>query len=189
MVTATAALVDASRGCRRRASWRKALSAAAGDPRTRSTGDADRGGGRRGLRAFLDLDADEEQIEFPTCTRTRAGWASRERASRARTHAAARPVGVHIPAPSTTTAILQAHVTNLDASPCVTVALCRAPGHDPGGQPSPGADGSSHQRAVRDRALDRVTQRRRARRLAVAGLPDVTIGETLADGTTPARCQ
>src|SRR5436305_2205949 len=78
---------------------------------------------------FLDLDADESQIEFPIVyTNARAGQASLE---------AARPgtdlqplldlLSTHIPAPEYDPAhALQAHVTNLDASPYVgRIAICR----------------------------------------------------------------
>ena len=79
---------------------------------------------------FLDLDADETQIEFPIVyTNARAGWASLDRGRGGhRPAAAARPdASSGSPPPSTTpTHPLQAHVTNLDASPYVgRLALCR----------------------------------------------------------------
>src|SRR3954452_2692363 len=78
---------------------------------------------------FLDLDADESQIDFPIVyTNARAGWASLEEG----THGAdLKPLFEtlleHIPAPQYEDGHpLQALVTNLDASPYVgRLALCR----------------------------------------------------------------
>ena len=79
---------------------------------------------------FLDLDADEEQIEFPIVyTNARAGWASltRGRGGRADLEPLLDLLLEHIPAPAYEPGHpLQAHVTNLDASPYVgRLALCR----------------------------------------------------------------
>src|SRR6187455_522768 len=78
---------------------------------------------------FLDLDADEEQIEFPIVyTNARAGWASLEEGVEG---ADLEPLfGLilnAIPAPEHDPGHpLQAHVTNLDASPYLgRLALCR----------------------------------------------------------------
>src|SRR4051812_11890088 len=78
---------------------------------------------------FLDLDADESQIEFPIVyTNAKAGWASGD-PDQAGTDL--RPLFEllleHIPAPSYEDGHpLQARVTNLDASPYVgRLALCR----------------------------------------------------------------
>ena len=80
---------------------------------------------------FLDLDADEDQIDFPIVyTNAKAGWASLDGArARRRT---SQPL--HGAAASSTSPRpryepghpLQAHVTNLDASPYVgRLAICR----------------------------------------------------------------
>ena len=90
---------------------------------------------------------------------------------------------------------LQAHVTNLDASPYLgRLALCRVRnGTIRAGQPSPGAaaTGPSQRAELRElyvtEALERVTadEAGPGEIIAVAGLPDVTIGETLADLDDP----
>ena len=79
---------------------------------------------------FLDLDADEDQIEFPIVyTNAKAGWASLDRGRRGhRPQAAAATCSSSTsPRPSTTTGHpLQALVTNLDASPYLgRLAICR----------------------------------------------------------------
>src|SRR5256885_2212531 len=78
---------------------------------------------------FLDLDADEDQIEFPILyTNARAGWASTEEGVDGTD---LRPlfelIQSTVPAPTYSDgAPLQALVTNLDASPYVgRLALCR----------------------------------------------------------------
>ena len=78
---------------------------------------------------FLDLDADEYQIDFPIVyTNARAGWASLTEGDEG---SDLRPlmdlIVERIPAPTfEPDAPLQAHVTNLDASPYVgRLALCR----------------------------------------------------------------
>ncbi|MEA2480267.1 MAG: GTP-binding protein, partial [Thermoleophilaceae bacterium] len=78
---------------------------------------------------FLDLDADEEQIEFPILyTNARAGWAATEEGVEGTD---LRPLFEllmsHVPAPTYTEGkALQALVTNLDADPYVgRLALCR----------------------------------------------------------------
>ena len=149
---------------------------------------------------FLDLDADEEQIEFPIVyTNAKAGWASLERGRRGhRPHAAARPdAGARSRRPSTTrTHPLQAHVTNLDASPYVgRLAICRVRnGTIRAGQQiawcrADGSDRSAHGlRALRHRGA-RPRRRRggraRARSSPSPASPEVTIGETLADPEDP----
>ena len=88
---------------------------------------------------FLDLDADEDQIDFPIVyTNARAGWAVAGPGAGgppARPHRVLMELLVeHVPPPSYEPAHpLQAHVTNLDASPYVgpAGAVPRAPGHDP----------------------------------------------------------
>ena len=86
---------------------------------------------------FLDLDADEHQIDFPILyANARDGQASlRPRRARRRTSSrCSTTLLAHIPAPSyEDDHPLQALVTNLDASPYVgRLALCRVRhGHDP----------------------------------------------------------
>jgi GTP-binding protein len=143
---------------------------------------------------FLDLDADEEQIEFPIVyTNARAGWASREEGVEGEDLTPLLDLLVsHIPAPSYDDGHpLQAHVTNLDASPYVgRLALCRVrQGTIRSGQPIAWcrADGRIESATVSElyvtEALDRVDAEEAGpgEIIAVAGLPDVTIGETLAD--------
>ena len=78
---------------------------------------------------FLDLDADESQIEFPIVyTNAKAGWASLTEGVEGTDLAPLMDLLVdHIPAPSYEEGHpLQAHVTNLDASPYVgRLAICR----------------------------------------------------------------
>src|ERR1700684_2989512 len=78
---------------------------------------------------FLDLDADESQIDFPIVyTNARAGWASLDPAQEGED---LRPLLdlllEHVPPPEyEADHPLQAHVTNLDASPYVgRIAICR----------------------------------------------------------------
>ena len=78
---------------------------------------------------FLDLDADEEQIEFPIVyTNAKAGWASLEEGAEGSDLSPLLDLLLErIPAPEfDPDHPLQAHVTNLDASPYVgRLALCR----------------------------------------------------------------
>jgi GTP-binding protein len=151
---------------------------------------------------FLDLDADESQIEFPIVyTNARAGWASLD-------FDPADPLEgeslqplldllvEHIPAPSYDEGHpLQAHVTNLDASPYLgRLAICRVRnGTIRRGQDIAWcrADGSVTRSKVAElfvtEALERVSAEEAGpgEIIAVAGLPDVTIGETLADLEDP----
>jgi GTP-binding protein len=149
---------------------------------------------------FLDLDADEQQIDFPIVyTNARAGWASLEPS----TEDPPSDLGAlldllveHIPAPAYEPGHpLQAHVTNLDASAYVgRLALCRVrQGMIHRGQPIAWcrADGSVERAHVTELyvtdALDRVAAQEAGpgEIIAVAGLPGVTIGETLADADDP----
>ncbi|CAN5499473.1 translational GTPase TypA [soil metagenome] len=143
---------------------------------------------------FLDLDADEEQIEFPIVyTNARAGWASLDEDE---TGTDLDPLMdlllERIPAPAYEPEHpLQAHVTNLDASPYVgRLALCRVHhGTIRRGQAIAWcrADGSVARALVGElyvtEALDRVeaTEAGPGEIIAVAGIPEITIGETLAD--------
>ncbi|MBA3359114.1 MAG: GTP-binding protein, partial [Thermoleophilaceae bacterium] len=147
---------------------------------------------------FLDLDADEEQIEFPIVyTNARAGWASLEEGAIGEDLSPLLDLLLEtIPAPSYEEGHpLQAHVTNLDASPYVgRLALCRVRnGSIKKGQQIAWcrADGSVERAVVSElyvtESLDRVdaAEAGPGEIIAVAGLPDVTIGETLADPEDP----
>ena len=147
---------------------------------------------------FLDLDADEEQIEFPIVyTNARAGWASLEEGAVGEDLSPLLDLLLEtIPAPSyEEDHPLQAHVTNLDASPYVgRLALCRVRnGSIKKGQPIAWcrADGSVERAVVSElyvtESLDRVdaAEAGPGEIIAVAGFADVTIGETLADPDDP----
>jgi GTP-binding protein len=147
---------------------------------------------------FLDLDADESQIEFPILyANARAGWASTDPAVvGSDLKALFEALLDHIPAPSYQEGHpLQALVTNLDASPYVgRLALCRVvQGSIRRGQEVAWcrADGSIQPARVTElyvtEALDRVEalEAGPGEIIAVAGLADVTIGETLADPVDP----
>ncbi len=165
---------------------------------------------------FLDLDADEEQIEFPIVyCNARAGIATLEYEPALRTPGGEQGTGggalapaegtlaplldllvEHIPAPThDPDHPLQALVTNLDASPYVgrlaicrvrngsikrgqQVAWCRAAGTIERAQVS--------ELYVTD-ALDRVDapEAGPGEIIAVAGIAEITIGETLADPQDP----
>jgi GTP-binding protein TypA/BipA len=147
---------------------------------------------------FLDLDADESQIEFPIVyTNAKAGQASLD------PHAPGTDLEPlfkllidHIPPPAYEQGHpLQAHVTNLDASPYVgRLAICRVrQGVIRKGAPIAWcrADGSIQRGPVTElyvtEELDRVeaAEAGPGEIIAVAGLPEVTIGETLADPEDP----
>ena len=147
---------------------------------------------------FLDLDADEEQIEFPIVyTNAKAGWAALAEGEEGSDLAPLLDLLLeHIPAPSyERDHPLQAQVTNLDASPYLgRLALCRVRhGTLRRGQPIAWcrADGRVERATVSElfvtEALDRVEAQEAGpgEIIAVAGLPDVTIGETLADPDDP----
>jgi GTP-binding protein len=147
---------------------------------------------------FLDLDADESQIEFPIVyTNARAGWASLDPSKQGTDLEPLLELLLeHVPPPEHDPAHpLQAHVTNLDASPYVgrlaicrvrhgvirrgeTVAWCRA-------------DGLIEPVRVSElyvtEALDRVDAEEAAAGeiISVAGIPGITIGETLAAADDP----
>jgi GTP-binding protein len=151
---------------------------------------------------FLDLDADESQIDFPIVyTNAKAG------------QAALTPDGVggadggdlqplldllleHVPAPEYDPAHpLQAHVTNLDASPYVgRLAICRVRnGTIRRGEEIAWCrhDGSIERVKVSElyvtEALERVeaTEAAAGEIISVAGIPEITIGDTLTDATDP----
>jgi GTP-binding protein len=147
---------------------------------------------------FLDLDADDEQVEFPIVyTNAKAGWASLEEGAEGTDLSPLLDLMLErIPAPEhDPDHPLQAHVTNLDASPYVgRLALCRVRnGTIRAGQPIAWcrADGSIERATVTElyvtEALERVAAEEAGpgEIIAVAGLPEVTIGETLADPEDP----
>src|SRR4051812_32810062 len=147
---------------------------------------------------FLDLDADEEQIEFPIVyCNAKAGKAGLEEDDLAEDLAPLMDLLLeHIPAPSYEPEHpLQAHVTNLDASPYVgRLALCRVRnGTIRAGEPIAWcrADGSIERATVTNLYVTEALERVEAAEagpgeiIAVAGLPEVTIGETLADPEDP----
>jgi GTP-binding protein len=147
---------------------------------------------------FLDLGADESQIEFPivycNARAGRAGLApddlAPDLAPLVETLLATVPAPEHDPDHP-----LQALVTNLDASPYLgRLALCRIRhGELRRGQQVAWcrADGSVERAKVVElfvtEALDRVPAEEAGpgEIVAVAGLPEVTIGETIADPDDP----
>ncbi|MGH9090628.1 MAG: translational GTPase TypA [Acidimicrobiales bacterium] len=147
---------------------------------------------------FLDLDADEDQISFPILyANARAGWATPERGVEGQDLGPLfRAVLEHVPPPSyRPDASLQALVCNLDASPYVgRLAVCRV--HH--GTLRKGSmvgwcrlDGTVVRSRVTElyvtEALERVPAEEAGpgEIAAVAGMADVTIGETLADPDDP----
>jgi len=148
---------------------------------------------------FLDLDATEDQIEFPIVyTNAKAGWASLDPLVDGENLEPLLGLLVeHVPAPRHDPEHpLQAHVTNLDASPYVgRLAICRVRnGAIRRGQEIAWcrADGETVTRArvselYVTEALERVSADAAGpgEIIAVAGLADVTIGETLADSADP----
>ncbi|MBK5287851.1 MAG: translational GTPase TypA [Acidimicrobiia bacterium] len=147
---------------------------------------------------FLDLDAAEDQIDFPIVyTNARAGWASMDVEVEG---SDLKPLFEllldQIPAPTYTEgAPLQALVTNLDASPYVgRLALCRVQeGTIAKGQTVAWCrvDGSVERVRITELYVTESLERLDASDagpgeiIAIAGLPDVTIGETLADADNP----
>jgi len=147
---------------------------------------------------FLDLDADEHQIEFPIVyCNARAGRASLDPGDLGTDLEPLFDVLFkHIPAPSYEEGHpLQALVTNLDASPYVgRLALCRVKqGEIRRGQQVAWCrvDGSVERVKVTELyvtdALERVSAESAGpgEIIAIAGLAEVTIGETLADPDDP----
>ena len=147
---------------------------------------------------FLDLDADEEQIEFPIIyCNARAGLASLDPALEG---SDLKPLFEtmldHVPAPVYDEGHpLQALVTNLDASPYVgRLALCRLlHGSIRRGQQVAWcrADGAIQPVKVTELYVTEALERVEADHagpgeiIAIAGLAEVTIGETLADPDDP----
>jgi GTP-binding protein TypA/BipA len=152
---------------------------------------------------FLDLDASEKQIEFPIVyCQAKTGQASLRRPADG-----ASPdspdlsplfdvIQSTIPAPSyDESAPLQAHVTNLDASPYLgRLALCRVHnGWLKKGQSVAWCKQDGTVERVRltellgTEALERVSieQAGPGDIVAIAGIPEITIGETIADPDDP----
>jgi GTP-binding protein len=147
---------------------------------------------------FIDLDADEHQIEFPIVyCNARAGRASLDPAdSGTDLEPLFETLFAHIPAPTYDEGHpLQALVTNLDASPYVgRLAICRVQqGTIRKGEQVAWCrvDGTIERVKVTElyvtESLDRVdaAEAGPGEIIGVAGLPGVTIGETLADVNDP----
>jgi GTP-binding protein len=152
---------------------------------------------------FLDLDATEDQINFPIVyASARAGRASLERPDNggmpegADLEALFRTILDTIPAPSyDDEAPLQAHVTNLDASNFLgRLALCRIyNGTMKKGQQAAWcrADGSIERVKITELLMTDALERKPVDSagpgdiIALAGIPEITIGETLADPENP----
>ena len=147
---------------------------------------------------FLDLDADEHQIEFPILyANARAGWASLDPHEHGDDlEPLFEALFKHIPAPVyEDDHPLQALVTNLDASPYVgRLALCRVRhGTIRRGQIVAWCRVGGEIERVKvtelyvTEALDRIDadEAGPGEIIAIAGLSEVTIGETLADPDDP----
>jgi GTP-binding protein TypA/BipA len=147
---------------------------------------------------FLDLDADSEQIDFPIVyTNARAGWAALEEGVEGTDLSPLMDLMLEkIPAPEyDPDHPLQAHVTNLDASPYVgRLALCRVHnGTIRAGQQIAWcrANGTVERATVSELYITEALERVSAEEvgpgeiIAVAGMEEVTIGETLADPADP----
>jgi GTP-binding protein len=147
---------------------------------------------------FLDLDADESQIEFPIVyTNAKVGWASTEEGVEGTDLRPLLDLLVeHIPAPSYDEGHpLQARVTNLDADSYVgRLALCRVhQGEIRRGQQVAWMrrDGTVQNVKVSELYVNEGLQRLPADEagpgeiIALAGIPEITIGETIADPEDP----
>ncbi|MDT0331664.1 translational GTPase TypA [Nocardiopsis lambiniae] len=152
---------------------------------------------------FMDLEADESQIEFPivyACARD--GKASLERPANGTIPDNDNLVPLFstildtIPAPEyVPDAPLQAHVTNLDASPFLgRLALCRVQqGELRKGQQVAWirTDGNVQQVKITELLMTDGLERKPAEKagpgdiVAIAGIEDIMIGETLADLENP----
>jgi GTP-binding protein len=147
---------------------------------------------------FIDLDADSDQIDFPIVyTNAKAGWAAMEEGVEGEDLTPLlNLMAERIPAPKyDEEAPLQAHVTNLDASPYVgRLAICRVrQGTIRSGQQIAWcrADGRVQRASVSELYITEGLERVGAEQagpgeiIAVAGMEEVTIGETLADIEDP----
>ena len=147
---------------------------------------------------FLDLDADESQIEFPIAyTNAKQGWAT---TTEGETGSDLRPLFdlllQSVPPPTYEEGHpLQARVTNLDADSYVgRLALCRVhQGTIEKGQQVAWCrrDGSIQPEKVAELYVTEGLQRTPAQSagpgevIALAGIPEITIGETIADPADP----
>ena len=152
---------------------------------------------------FFDLDADEEQIDFPIIyASAKAGRASLNRPADGGMPDAENLVPLfrtlldRVPAPVYDDEMpLQAHVTNLDSSPYLgRLALCRVhQGTINKGQTVAWCRTNGEIERVKvsellvTQALERVPAESAGPGdiIAVAGIPEITIGETLADAEDP----
>jgi GTP-binding protein len=152
---------------------------------------------------FLDLDAGEDQIDFPIVyASAKAGRASLDRPEdggmpkEENLAPFFKTLLATIPPPHFDDAApLQAHVTNLDASPYLgRLALCRVHnGTIRKGQQVAWcrADGSTQRVKVTELLMTKALERFPAEQagpgdiIAIAGIPDITIGDTLADPDDP----
>jgi GTP-binding protein len=147
---------------------------------------------------FLDLDADESQIEFPIVyTNAKAGWASLDPAVPGTDLGPLLELLLErVPPPEYDPEHpFQAHVTNLDASPYLgrlaicrvrhgtirrgeTVAWCRADGQ---------IESVKVSELYVTEALERVEadEASAGEIISLAGIPEITIGETLASTEDP----
>ncbi|MFB9570969.1 translational GTPase TypA [Streptomyces yanii] len=153
---------------------------------------------------FLDLDADEDQIEFPivyACARD--GVASLTKPEDGTVPADSdnlepffSTILSHVPAPEyDDEAPLQAHVTNLDADNFLgRIALCRVEqGELRKGQTVTWIkrDGTMSNVRITELLMTEALTRKPAEKAgpgdicAIAGIPDIMIGETLADPENP----
>ncbi|MFC9652892.1 MULTISPECIES: translational GTPase TypA [unclassified Streptomyces] len=153
---------------------------------------------------FLDLDATEEQIEFPivyACARD--GVASLTKPEDGTVPADSdslepffNTILAHVPAPEfDESAPLQAHVTNLDADNFLgRIALCRVEqGELKKGQTVTWIkrDGTMSNVRITELLMTEALTRKPAEKAgpgdicAIAGIPDIMIGETLADPENP----
>ncbi len=147
---------------------------------------------------FLDLDADEHQIDFPILyANARTGWATTERNATGTDLAPLfEAICRHVPPPVfDPKAPLQALVCNLDASPYLgRLAICRIQHGSLRKGDTVGwcrLDGTVERTKVTElyvtEALERVPadEAGPGEIAAVAGMAEVTIGETLADAENP----
>ena len=152
---------------------------------------------------FMDLDATEDQIDFPIVYASgRDGKASLDKPANGSSPDSPDLLPLFdtilstIPAPSYVEgAPLQAHVTNLDASPFLgRIALCRVEqGEIRKGQQVAWIkrDGSIERVKITELLMTDALERKPAEKAwagdicAIAGIPEIMIGETLADPEDP----
>ncbi len=147
---------------------------------------------------FLDLDADESQIEFPIVyTNAREGWAALTEGEEGTDLTPLLELIVsEIPGPAyEPDHPFQAHVTNLDADNYIgRLAICRIyNGSVRSGQSISWcrADGEIERAQISNLYVTDALERVEAEEagpgeiIAIAGIPEVTIGETLADLDQP----